>query len=68
VLADNALLVAFAKQAPRVSTAMLREAARDVGLAAGDEPAAAPEAQKPRENRWLGRIWPRRRLDDAART
>jgi general secretion pathway protein A len=67
VLADNALLVAFAQQAHRVSAAMLREAARDVGLAGPDEPAASPEIRKPRDGGWLGRIWPRRRIDDAAR-
>jgi general secretion pathway protein A len=68
VLADNALLLAFARQAPRVNAAMVREAARDVGLAPSGEPAEPAEEPKPRarEGSWLGRIWPRRRPADAA--
>jgi len=70
VLADNALLVAFAKQARSVKGAMVREAARDVGLspAAGEGGAKGSESSKPgpRQGGWLGRFWPRRRNVDAA--
>jgi general secretion pathway protein A len=69
VLADNALLLAFARQIERVNASIVHEAARDVGLAGAEEPDAAPEElkQKPAES-WLGRIWSRRRVADAART
>jgi general secretion pathway protein A len=63
VLADNALLIAYSQQEPRVSAAMLHEAARDVGLAG-----AEAAAERTRERGWLERIWSRRRLADAART
>jgi general secretion pathway protein A len=69
VLADNALLVAFARQIERVNASIVREAARDVGLAGAEEPeAASEEHRKPSESGWLGRIWSRRRTADAART
>ncbi len=45
VLADNALLLAYARQSTRVSNALVREAAADVGLAGGQE--AAPESPQP---------------------
>jgi general secretion pathway protein A len=69
VLADNALLVAFARQAPGVKGAMVREAARDVGLApAAGSSSAVSESQEsePVRRGWLGRFWSRRRNIDAA--
>jgi general secretion pathway protein A len=71
VLADNALLVAFAKQATAVKGAMVREAARDVGLIpveGASSPPDVPEKSQstPTRSGWFGRFWSRRRNVDAA--
>src|SRR5262245_23331324 len=63
VLCDNALIVAFSREAPRVSAQMVEEAASDLGLSArpGDphfvRERSAP-VQKARAG-WLRRIWRR---------
>jgi general secretion pathway protein A len=67
VIADNALLLAYARQVPGATAPMVREAARDVGLAV-ETPSDEVEAVAPRERGWFGRIWPRRRLAGVAQT
>jgi general secretion pathway protein A len=69
VLCDNALIVAFSRQSPRVSAQMVDDAARDLGLT---DDAAAPQVARDgvraeREARpgFLRRLWRRRALQPA---
>jgi hypothetical protein len=58
VLCDNALLIAFGREERIVSSAVVEQAARDVGLTA---PPAARDARA--GPGWLWRMWQRQRRE-----
>jgi general secretion pathway protein A len=63
VLCDNALIVAFSREAPRVTAPMVEEAASDLGLSpSSHEPHFVRERSVPEGARagWLRRLWRRR--------
>ena len=63
VLCDNALILAFSREAPKVSAQMVEEAASDLGLSANPgEPHFVRErsASEPKARTgWLRRLWRR---------
>jgi len=60
VLCDNALLIAFGRQSPRVTAPMVEEAAREIGLDSVPATVIRPEEARRRDG-FLRRMWTRRR-------
>lgn len=61
VLCDNALIVAFSREAPKVTAQMVEEAASDLGLCAspGEPHFVRERSSSERKAGWLWRLWRR---------